>query len=46
MRKLSSPTERPIIITKGYKNGTVEFERKGLLERIKIRQIKPYHEQP
>ena len=42
-RKLNSPTKGPFVITKVYKNGTVEIEKKGFFERINIRHIKPHH---
>ena len=43
-QKLNLPTEGPYCITKTFKNGTVEIDRKGYLERINIRRIKPYRQ--
>ena len=41
-RKLNSPTKGPFVVTKVYKNGMVEIQRKGFFERIIFHQIKPY----
>ena len=38
---LQPPTEGPYIITKIFKNGTVENDGKRYLERINIQRINP-----
>ena len=42
-RKLDCPTKGPYTITVVHSNGNVTFKKGPVLERINIRNIKPYH---
>ena len=41
-RKLDSPTKGQFLIEKFHTNGTVSIKRGAVIERINIRNIKPY----
>ena len=41
-RKLDSPTKGPFLVEKVHTNGTVSIKRGAVIERINIRNIKPY----